>query len=199
MPRTRIHTKTKDRFKRAVRDITKNLGRRIKVYSQSLKTPCPNCFYDKVTGSSTGKCKWKTPLEARNKQLEYENTTGKSDLRYKFFKVGRCPVCKNAGYLSTQRRQWVTCQVSWGADTFSNEAIFTPAGKGSYTSVQLRTDPKYLSLFRDCIKLEVDGVTCKVLTPPVIRGLGNQTTLVVVASSDNKISPRSSEILKDYN
>lgn len=199
MPRTRIHNKTKDRFKKTMREVVKNLGRRVKVYKQSKKNVCPNCFYDKSTDSSTGKCKWKTPLEARDKQKEYEDSTGKTDLKYKFFKVGRCPICKNAGYLTTQRRQWVNCLVEWGTGNSSNQSTFTPAGKGSYTSVQLKTDPRYLDLFKNCVKLEVDGVMCKILSPPIIRGLGNQTILIVSAASDTKLSIRSNERLKDYN
>ncbi len=196
--RTRVHEKTKDRFKRALRDVAHDLGRPIKVYSLIKQNECPNCFYDKATNSSTGTCKWSTPLEARTKQQEYEATTGRTDLRYKFFKIGRCPVCKNVGYLATYKRQWVTCLINWDTDTFSNQSIYTQAGKSFSSFVVLKTDPKYFDLFLHCTSLEVDGVPCKVESPPAMRGLGNQTVLLIRAVADTKLSKNSTEKLKDY-
>lgn len=196
MPRTRIYDKTKDRFKQAMRDIARDLGRQVKVYTLIKRSECPNCFYDKATDSSTGKCKWATPLEARAKQQEYELATGSTDLRYKFFKVGRCPVCKNIGYLATYKRHWIQCLVNWDVDDSS--AIYTQAGKDSTSFVELKTDPKYLNLFLNCVRLEVDGITCKIEYPPTMRGLGNQTLLLIRAMTDTKLSKTSNEKFKDY-
>lgn len=198
MSKTRIYPKTKDRFKRTMRKVAKGLGRPVKVHSLIKQNECPNCYYDKTTNSSTGNCKWATPLEARNKQLEYETVSGNSDLRYKFFKVGRCPVCKNVGYLATYKHQWVTCIVNWDLDTYSNESVYTQAGKSFSSYVVLKTDPRYFKLFLNCESLEVDGVPCKVEAPPAMRGLGNQTILLIRAVADTKLSKRSTEKLKDY-
>jgi hypothetical protein len=198
MAKTRIHHKTRDRFKRAMRDIARDLGRQVRVYHLLKKNECPNCYYDKSTDSSTGKCKWSTPLEARAKQQEYEALTGKTDLRYKFFKVGRCPVCKNIGYLAVYKRQWVQCLVNWDTDTYSNESIYTQAGKSSASYVELKTDPKYLELFKKCTRIEVDGVPCRMESPPAMRGLGNQTVLLIRAVADTKLQKRSPEHLRDY-
>jgi len=197
MTRTRIHNKTKDRFKRAIRDVVNNLGRKVKVYKQIKRSECPNCFYDKATDSSTGKCKWRTPLEAHTKQVEYEAATGNTDIRYKYFKLGRCPICKNVGYLVAYKRYWVECLINWDPDT--NDIIHTQAGKGSSTVVLLKTDPKYIDLFLDSISIEVDGVTCVLESPPTLRGLGNQTVLIVKAIADSKLKKSSREKIKDYN
>ena len=194
--RTRIHEKTKQRFKRAMRDVVQGLGRQVKITYLVKKEECPNCFYDKSTNSSTGRCKWSTPLEARTKQQEYEVSTGNTDLRYKFFKLGRCPVCKNVGYLAIYKRKWVTCLVNWGYDT--NTPVYTQAGLSSSAFVDLKTDPKFLDLFISCISLEVDGVSCKVDGSPAIRGLGNQSVLLVHAIANTKTRSKSTEKLKDY-
>ncbi len=198
MPRTRIHTKSKDRFKRSMRDIIRDLGRQVKVTYLIKKNECPNCYYDKATDSSTGKCKWRTPLEARTKQQEYEVSTGKVDLRYKFFKVGRCPICKNLGYLALYKKRWVKCLVNWDTDIDSNQAIYTQAGKSSASYVDLKTDPRHFELFLHCSGIEIDGVNCRMSSPPAMRGLGNQTLLLVRAISDVKLTKRSTEKLKDY-
>lgn len=196
MSRTRIHNKTKNRFKRAIRDVVSNLGRKVKVYKQIKRSECPNCFYDKATDSSTGRCKWRTPLEAHNKQVDYEADTGNTDLRYKYFKTGRCPICKNVGYLVAYKRYWVECLINWDPDT--NDIIHTQAGKGSSTLVLLKTDPKHLNLFIDSISIEIDGISCVLESPPTLRGLGNQTILVVKAIADSKLKKNSREKLKDY-
>lgn len=196
MTKTRIYQKTKDRFKQTMREVTRDLGHQVKVYTLIKRNECPNCFYDKATESSTGKCKWATPLEARAKQQEYELTTGSTDLRYKFFKVGRCPVCKNLGYLATYKRRWVQCLVNWDVD--DNTAVYTQAGKDSTSFVDLKTDPKYLNLFLNCTSLEVDGVVCKIESPPTVRGLGNQTILLIRAFADSKLNKRNNEKFKDY-
>lgn len=195
MVNRRIHPKTKDRFKRAIRDVISGLGRQVCVYKPSLKSECPNCFFDKMTGTSTGKCKW-TPLEARQKQLEYEASTGRFELRYKFFKVGRCPVCKNNGFLEAIRKVWVQCTVNW--DTDSDSFVQSSAGLSGNTYVELKSDPKYLELFNNCTKINIDGLDCFVSSPPILRGLGNQSVLVVKAYTNQKSGVSDKEILKDY-
>lgn len=192
----RIGKKTKDRFKRRIKDVIKGLSRRIQVYKQPLKKECPNCFYDKLTNTSTGKCKW-TALEARTKQQEYE-ATGGSYLMYKFFKVGRCPVCKGKGFLEVARKVWLSSLVTWNPENRNNTISYTPAGTESASLIELKTDPVYYDLFKNCSKVVVDGNTCKLAKPPIIRGLGNQSVLVVTVFTSDKTDIDRSELLKEY-
>lgn len=196
--RTRISKRVKEKHKKAVRNIVKGLGRKILVYKQPKKTECPNCYYDKFTDSSTGKCKW-TPLEAAQKQQEVVDA-GSSDLRYKYFKFGRCPVCRGDGYLSTQRKTWIDALIIWdpGARGSQNTLTYTAAGTEGSTIVQLKCDPKYYDLFKNSKRLEVDGVECKISKPPILRGLGTQAVLIVTAFTTEKPSIDSGEIIKDY-
>ncbi len=195
MVHSRISSKTKNRFRNSMRDVVTGLGRDVVVYRQPLKADCPNCFYDKLTDSSTGKCKW-TALEARNKQIEYIASGGEG-LRYKFFRVGRCPVCKSKGFLETERKIYINCLVTWNPQD-RNKMIYTPAGSEGSTIVSLKTDPKHFDLFKNASKLLVDNVVCKLSTPPILRGLGNQTVLVIKAFTTEKPSIDSNEIIKDY-
>lgn len=196
MTKTKIHDKTKDRFKRAMRGVVDSLGRKVKVYKQIKRDECPNCFYDKATDSSTGRCKWRNPIEAHNKQVAYESATGNTDLRYKYFKTGRCPICKNVGYLVTFKRYYIKCLINWDPDI--NDIVHTQAGRDSSTLVLLKTDPKYIDLFLDSVSIEIDGISCVLDSPPTLRGLGNQTVLVIKAIADSKFKKSSREKFKDY-
>lgn len=189
----RVRPKTKDRYKRAMRNVIKGLSRKVTIYKQPVKSECPNCYFDKFTNRSSGKCKWTA--------AQIENDPNKKDNpNYVYFKFGRCPVCRGLGYLETQRRTWADCLVTWNPPERrgGNEMIYTPAGTEGSTIVRLKTDPKHYNDFKNCSKLIVDGVECKVSRPPVMRGLGNQTLLIVIAFTTDKPKIDSGEIIKDY-
>ena len=197
MVRGRIRPKTKNKYKRRMRDVVKNLSRKVAVYKQPVKSECPNCYYEKLTDKSTGVCKW-TIQEAIANQNIWE-TNGGIGTRYKYFLKGRCPVCRGAGYLETARRGWAHCLVTWDPDARGgNDMTYTPAGTEGSTIVQLKTDPKYYDLFKNCKRIVVDGIDCKLSKPPVMRGLGNQTLLIITAFTTDKPQLDSGEIIKDY-
>ena len=197
MVRGRIRPKTKNRFKRAVRDVIKGLSRKVLIYKQSIKSECDNCYFDKLTGRSTGKCKW-TVTEAATNQAAWE-ALHPGQLRYKWFSNGRCPVCRGKGYLEIKRKAWADCLVIWSPENrYSNELIYTPAGTEGSTLVQLKTDPKYFDTFKNAESVVVDGIECKISRPPILRGLGNQSVLIISAFTTEKPSVDSGEIIKDY-
>jgi len=180
-----------------MRRVVKDLSRRVLVYKQPIRQECPNCYYDKLTGRSTGKCRW-TLEEAEQKQAEHE-LVYPGQIRYKWFRVGRCPICLGKGVLEVKRKKWVDCLVVWNpSDRYSNEITFTPAGTEGSTLVQLKTDIKYFDLFKNCEYVEVDGVECKISNPPIVRGLGNHTLLIVTGFTTDKPKDNSGEKLKEY-
>lgn len=195
--RNRISPKTKDRFRKSIRDVIKGLSRKVMVYRQPIKLECPNCYYDKLTAKSTGKCKW-TLSEAETLQHDYA-LSHPGEIRYKWFRVGRCPICKGEGYLEIKRRSWADCLVTWDPESrTSNDLTYTPAGTEGSTVVQLKTDPKHYDLFKNCVRIIVDGVECKLSRPPILRGLGNQAVLVIYAFTTDKPKLDSGEIIKEY-
>lgn len=193
---TRISKRVKEKHKKAIRNVIKGLSRKVEVYKQPKKFECPNCYYDKFTESSTGKCKW-TAVEALTKQVEYE-AGGGEDLRYKWFKYGRCPVCRGQGFLIVKRKVWADCIVTWDPQAGRNSVTYTPAGTEGSTIVQLKTDPKNYDLFKNSDRIVVDGVECKLSKPPILRGLGTQAVLIITAFTTEKPSIDSGEIIKDY-
>ena len=195
--RGRISPKTKERFKHAIKDVIKGLSRKVVVYKQPIKHECPNCYFDRLTNKSTGKCKWSV-LEAENKQTEYE-VLHPGVIMYKWFSVGRCPICKGNGFTETKRKAIIDCLVIWNPESrFSNDTSFTPAGTEGSTTVQLKTDTKHFELLRDCSKIVVDDVECKIEKPIVSRGLGNESVLVIVAFATDKSKPENARPIKDY-
>lgn len=210
--KNRIRPKTKQRFRDRIRDVIRGLSRKVLIYKQPIKSECPNCYYDKMTGRSSGKCRW-TAAQAQQKQAEWAlanpatgNPTNPAvgcdapTVRYKYFVKGRCPVCKGKGYLETRRKRWVDALVTWDPSQrgAGNEMIYTPAGTEGSTIVQLKTDPKYYDLFKNAERIIIDGVECKMSRPPILRGLGNQSILIITAFTTEKPKLDSEEIIKDY-
>lgn len=193
--RGRISDITKERFKNSIRDVVKGLSRKVLVYKQPIRRECDNCYFDKLTNKSTGKCKW-TIEEAEAMQIVYA-VTHPGQTHYKWFRTGRCPICKGLGFLETKRKLWINCLVTWNSK--NNDETYTPAGTEGATTVQLKTDPKYLELFKNCSSIVVDGIECKMDKPPISRGLGDQDLLVISAFTTDKPKVDSGEIIKDYN
>jgi RNA polymerase subunit RPABC4/transcription elongation factor Spt4 len=211
MRKNRVSVKVKEKFRKGMRNVIKGLSRKILVYKQSVKNECPNCFFDKHTGKSSGKCVFNPETvgsrsvadmvaAANARQAEWEDA-GNTTLRYKYFNKGRCPVCRGIGFLEIHRKRWVDCLVIWDPKTSGavNDISYTPAGTEGSTLVQLKTDPKYFELFKNCLKMEVDGVMCKLSKPPILRGLGNQSVLVITAFTTDKPAIDSTEKIKEYN
>jgi hypothetical protein len=191
---SRIGIKTKEKFKRAIKDVIKGLSRKVQINKQPVRHECDNCYFDKFTSKSTGKCKW-TIEEAEAMQIDYA-IDNPGQIHYKWFRTGRCPICKGEGFLETKRKVWINCLVTWGVG--SNDAVYTPAGTEGATIVQLKTDIKYLDLFNNCISIVVDGIECKMDRPPICRGLGQQDILVITAFTTQKSKVNSGEIIKEY-
>ena len=206
MVRGRISPKTRDRFRKSIRDVIKGLSRKVQVYKQPIKYECPNCYYDKMTSKSTGKCKW-SPVSGSDNYIEdaidkwLSNNPGKTraEAPFKYFRVGRCPICRGNGYLEIKRKAWVDCLVIWNPENrYGNETVYTPAGTEGSTIVQLKTEPKHYELFKNCVRIVIDGVECKLSKPPVLRGLGSQAVLIISAFTTDKPKIDSGEIIKEY-
>lgn len=190
----RISDLTKKKYTTIIRDIIDDLGRPVEVFKKPSKYECLNCHYDKLKDSSTGICKW-TPAEAFQKQSDYENSGGVGT-RYKFFSKGRCPICKGKGYLETIRKVWVKCKITWDPEADGTLVHDSPGVAGS-TSVELKTDPKYLDLFKNCVYLKVDNMECVLAKPPTLRGIGSKSLLIVLAfTSDGVVNTDDQQ--KDY-
>lgn len=193
--KTRVGKHTKHRYKKILNSFINDLSRSVEVFKKPIRHECPNCFYDKLTNTSTNTCKW-TLIETMQKQHEYEDSGG-IGVRYKYFSKGRCPVCKGKGVLEVIRKQWVDCKINW--NPLDNSDILSGAsGLDNKLLVELKTNPKYIKLFSNCDTMKIDEISCKLYKPPVLRGLGNEAILVVIAFTDQLIGEDEDDVTKDY-
>jgi len=172
-----------------------DLGRPVEVFKKPTKHECYNCYFDKLTGSSTNTCKW-TLAEALQKQNEYLQSGGVG-LKYKFFSAGRCPICKGKGYLEVQRKVWAKCKITWDPEA-DGALVSDSSGVSGSTSVELKTEPIYKDLFTDCMYMFVDGVKCTLSKPPIVRGLGDTSLLVILAFTTENMTPPTDDSDKVY-
>jgi hypothetical protein len=156
----RIKFKTKKRFKKRWDRVVGGLGRRITIYLHPLEHECPSCYYDKVNRMSSNVCK----VSPGNPG---------------YFIGGRCPTCNGRGVLITLRKRCIDGIVVWnpGGDKM-NEFTFSEAGHEGARQVEIKTDPCHKDLITNCDHAVVDGISCKLSDPPVIRGLGEKHLLI---------------------
>jgi len=176
MPRSRrLGHKAKKRFKNTMNSYINGLNREIYIYLAPNTSECPNCYYDKKSGKSSGVPK--VPPSSPT-----------------YFVVGRCPVCLGNGVLTTERRRCIKGLVIWNPlGEGMNAPTFTEAGYEGATKVQIKTDPCYLDIIKASHHVDIDGVTCILSNPPIIRGIGNKTVLVVEFFTADKMNIDSGE------
>ena len=173
----KIGRKTKERFKKSIKNLVNGLSREVVVYSKDLRSECPNCYYDKVNDRSSGVAK---------------SSPEDSD----YFVTGRCPVCKGKGVITTSRKRTIKGLVIWNPQGDRLNALaFTEAGTGGATRVEVKMDIIYLDLIKSCKHVVIDGIICKLANPPIIRGLGNKSVLVGEFFTDAKSKISSGEYL----
>lgn len=192
--KTLVNKTTKKLFKRTLNNLISDLGRPVEVMKKPVKYECFNCYYDKLTNSSTNTCKW-TLIETLQKQQEHADNGGVG-LRYKFFSKSRCPICKGKGFLETTRKQKIKCKITWNP-TDNDALTFGESGVEGKILVELKTDPKYHKLFSDSVSITVDDLACKLFKPPVLRGLGNEAVLVIIAFT-NDTPQDTDDVIKEY-
>jgi len=169
--------RSKDRFKSAWSKVADRLGRRILVYLPDTESECPNCYYDKVNRTSSGVPK----VSPGNPN---------------YFTTGRCPVCHGKGVLTIVRRRCLYGIVIWDpAGDRMNSYTFTEAGFEGATRVEIKTDPCNLDVIKQAKYFVVDGVVCKLGSPPIIRGLGDKHVLKALLFTTDKPKLNSGEIV----
>lgn len=171
----KIGTKAKKRWKQSMSRLIDGLGRNIIVYLQDKRSECPNCYYDKVHDKSSGVAKV-GPLSPT------------------YFTYGRCPVCTGKGVIVTSRKKCIEGMVVWNPQgNASNSLTFGEAGMEGATLVEIKTDVCYLDLIKDAKYVVLDGIKCKLSSPPIIRGVGGKSVLIASFFTTDKPRKKSGE------
>jgi hypothetical protein len=158
----------RSQYKSLIKQVIKDLGEGIDVYSAPLKEQCPNCKLDLVTKKS--KNVYDTSFTAST--VIFGNT-----IEPQSFSRGRCPVCKGDGYLFSLQPKTIKALVKWDPD--KGDMDKTPAGYEGKNIVRVKASKSYYSYIRDCEYAYIDGVKCELFKPPTRRGLGATDELVV--------------------
>lgn len=178
MTRSRkIGTKANKRWEQSMSRLIDGLGRRIIVYLPDNRLECPNCYYDKVHDKSSGVSK-----------VASSSPT--------YFTSGRCPVCSGRGVLVTSLRRCIEGMVIWNPQgNATNSLTFSEAGYEGATSVEIKTDVCYLDLIKEAKYVVIDGVQCKLINPPIIRGVGGKSVLIATFFTTRKPKLASGEYI----
>jgi len=174
----KVGTKAKKHWKQSMSRLIDGLGRSIVVYLPDRRSECSNCYYDKVHDKSSGISKV-GPLSPT------------------YFTVGRCPVCTGRGVIVSSRKRCIEGIVIWNPQgNNTNTLTFNEAGMEGMTSVEVKTDVCYLDLIKESKYVIIDGIKCKLSNPPIIRGVGGQSVLVVIFVATDKPRNNSGEYVR---
>ena len=172
-----VGQKAKSRFKEIMGRYIDGIGRNVVVYLSGTVSECSNCYYDKVNDRSSGIPK-------------------SSPSSPNYFVVGRCPVCLGKGKLITERRKSIKCVIVWNPIGDSmNSLTFNEAGYEGATIVEIKTDVCNLDILKQCDYVKIDGVKCVLAKPPIMRGIGNKSTLVAYFFTETKSRVSSGEFV----
>ena len=164
----KIGSKAKKRWKQSMSRLIDGLGRNIIVYLQDNRAECPNCYYDKVHDKSSGVAK-----------VDPSSPT--------YFTYGRCPVCAGKGVITTSRKKCIDGMVIWNPQGNStNSLTFGEAGMEGATSVEIKTSVCHLDLIKEAKYAVLDGIKCKLSSPPIVRGVGEKSVLIAYFFTTDK-------------
>lgn len=159
------------KFGRILKNVVKELSKRITIITTRRDQECPNCFFDSTSGKSSGVCK---------------RPEGHSD----YFKYGRCPTCGGKGTIDIKIKKFINASIVWKGATSAvaeeNELAFNEWGLQGYSVARLKTDICNLEKIENCDNIVIDGISYVVYTPSVVDGLGGKHILVVYVRSAEK-------------
>ncbi|MBW1799218.1 MAG: hypothetical protein JRJ85_00680 [Deltaproteobacteria bacterium] len=168
------------KFGRIIKNVIKELSKQIEIISIEPDHPCPNCFFDSVSGKSSGVCSHGPELPG-------------------YFLHGNCPICHGKGVITQENKVCINAAVVWrGAGTSTsdeNDLVFNDYGLEGRSIARLKTDICHLNLFKSCDYIIVENVKCTLYNPPIVRGLAGKHVLIAYVCSVNKF--KDNETIKE--
>lgn len=157
-------------YKDIIKQTVEDLHKPIVAYLPPEKADCPNCIWSSATQSSTGKfdSSFVAPV------VIFGNT-----INPKAFTTGRCPVCRNVGFLQQEVTRNLKALVKWNPSGAQDLQILA-AGREGNPTVRIKVLRSNYENIMNATHFSVDGVKCEILKPPTIRALGQQEELVIV-------------------
>jgi hypothetical protein len=156
-------------YKDLIKQVVEDLHKPVLVFSPPGKEDCPNCVWDSVNKTSSGRFQtsFVTPVTIFGETVSPNN-----------FQRSRCPVCHGVGFLSQEIRRNVKALVKWNPTT-ADDIESLPVGREGKSVVRIKVLRADFDLINKAIYFQVDGVRCEMIRAPTIRGLGTQEELVI--------------------
>lgn len=157
-------------YKDLIKAVVEDLHKPILVFPPPDKEDCPNCFYDSINKTSSGRFvdSFVTPVVVFGETISPIS-----------FTRSRCPVCRGAGHLEQEIKRNVKALVKWNPTT-AGDLESLPIGREGAAVVRIKVLRADFTLVDAAEHFLIDGVKCEVLRPATIRGLGTQEELVIV-------------------
>lgn len=143
-------------YKGFVVGIREDLGRKVTLHIPGTPLNCPNCLYDSVNKKSAGIY---SPLPA---QFPVTDHNGVSTTEAKEFRGGICPVCNDAGKVTTgETTKVVQCLIR---SLKTDQKRYIVQGIEADNDFRLKCDIKFRSDFEKTRIVEIDGIPAEVST-----------------------------------
>jgi len=150
-------------YSRYTKDIITDLGIPVTIVNATVTSQCPNCFYDRVHKTSSGRY----------------NKTGP-----KPFTSGICPVCKGKGELTISTEKTINCTVNWAKHTSADEFEGSSGGTIEANNFQIKTLVENYLLIKNADSITIDGVKTRLLSI-IKRGLKENIVCVAICERDD--------------
>lgn len=164
-----VKPSTRKIYKTLIRDVVDDLHKVITAHLPPSKTDCPNCHWDTQARKSSGTFDntFVAPVVIFGQAI---NPTP--------FTRGRCPICKDVGYLTSANNKSLKALVKWNKIS-DGDIEATPAGREGSPYVRIKILRADFDTAVAAESFTVDGIRCVKARAPTIRGLGIQEELVV--------------------
>jgi len=150
-------------------EVIEDLHKPITAHMPPIKADCPNCQYDTANKKSSG---------VYNNTFVAPVIIFGSTINPAPFTRGRCPVCHDIGFLTSQITKPLKALVRWNPKSASDLEI-TPAGREGAPIVRIKVARPHYNTVMAAEYFTVDGMRCVLNEPATIRGLGTQEEMVI--------------------
>lgn len=161
---------TRKIYKTLIKEVVADLHKPIKAHLPPLKQDCPNCQWDNMARKSSG---------THNASFVAPTLVFGQTINPAPFTRGRCPVCKDIGYLTSPVTRSLKAMVKWNV-IGAKDIEATPAGLEGSPYVRIKVLRADFAVIDAAESFTVDGIHCVKARAPTIRGLGVQEELVVM-------------------
>lgn len=146
-------------YERSILALIDDAGTYVDFHFENIESQCPNCLWDFVHKSSSGRYNGKGP---------------------KPFTQGICPVCKGKGRTTQDKVFQIKCLVNWIAGM---KRLSTSGGNMEKAECSIKAPISARDIIKTAKYVVIDGIRMKA-EPGLPRGLGGEVVCEAVCKED---------------